>query len=306
MPKIGNQLLDAVVYLYGSESNANDGVRAGGSGFVLGVWSQPQNLMYLYVVTNRHVVQKGCSVVRMTSGSDEVVVKVVPEEDWVCPRGTNDDLAIWLFGTQHLTNDINFSAVSFDRLIMKESVSEYSVGDDCFMLGRFVTHDGRQRNLPTARFGNISMLPTEPVEVGRDEFADLFMVETRSQAGYSGSPVFLYREKTAVSIPVRPSINYTTGVRNIEVSASERVDIKLLGVNLGQFPRLATIVQVNDSEEVIQGQHPELPKDARVELGSSMIGVVPAWKLLDLVNREDVRSVRQESRPSYLIETPGA
>jgi len=65
-------------------------------------------------------------------------------------------------------------------------------------------------------------------------------------------------------------------------------------------------VQVNDSEEVIQGQHPELPKDARVELGSSMIGVVPAWKLLDLVNREDVRSVRQESRPSYLIETPGA
>jgi hypothetical protein len=34
-----------------------------------------------------------------------------------------------------------------------------SVGDDAFMIGLFVDHDGMTTNVPSARFGNISMLP---------------------------------------------------------------------------------------------------------------------------------------------------
>jgi hypothetical protein len=31
------------------------------------------------------------------------------------------------------------------------------------MLGRYVDHDGVQRNAPTARFGHVAMLPFEPI-----------------------------------------------------------------------------------------------------------------------------------------------
>jgi hypothetical protein len=32
-------------------------------------------------------------------------------------------------------------------------------GDEVLLPGRFISHDGRQRNKPILRFGNISMLP---------------------------------------------------------------------------------------------------------------------------------------------------
>jgi hypothetical protein len=54
-----------------------------------------------------------------------------------------------------------------------------------------VNHEGKQRNLPSARFGNIAQMPGEPIEFdGLSQ--ESFLVEARSVAGYSGSPVFVY------------------------------------------------------------------------------------------------------------------
>jgi hypothetical protein len=50
-------------------------------------------------------------------------------------------------------------------------------------------HEGRQKNSPTARFGNIAQMPNEPVIIKRFE-QECFLVEARSIGGYSGSPVF--------------------------------------------------------------------------------------------------------------------
>ncbi len=66
------------------------------------------------------------------------------------------------------------------------------VGDEVVMIGRFVAHDGRVRNAALARFGNIAMMPGEPVTDGRGMKVEAFLVEMRSLSGFSGSPAFIY------------------------------------------------------------------------------------------------------------------
>ena len=41
------------------------------------------------------------------------------------------------------------------------------VGDEVFMLGRFISHSGIQKNQPLARFGNIALMPDERILDGR-------------------------------------------------------------------------------------------------------------------------------------------
>jgi hypothetical protein len=303
LPKINDSFLDAVVFLYSSTDDAEQGVRTGGSGFLVGLYSNPQRVVHLYVVTNRHVARSGFSAVRLTAGSgvttlatqrtnETVIRKVLSIDDWIFPDG-GDDLAAWHLGTQDPSNDNTFSYVSLDHYAVGE-IHDYGPGDECFMLGRFMTKDGLQRNQPSARFGNISMLPQEPFEIEKDVLVDAFLVETRSQAGYSGSPVFVYRKRMVTEMPVREVAAYKRSVSKIDLASREEFDIRLLGIDFSHLPNLAPVSQTDDNGKmVLARQHPLLPKDARVELGSGMLAVVPAWKLVEMLNRPDVGSVRQ-------------
>jgi hypothetical protein len=193
LPRIQDKLLDSVVYLYPSEVSADNAEKIGGSGFIMGVWSRVQNTVHLYVVTNQHVVRNkdgspNCQVVRMTSRDNPKAIRSIPDKDWITP--TVDDLAISYIGTQSISLEEDLAFISSDSAVKEENRSDYFVGADCFMLGRFISRDGRQRNTPTARFGNISMLPIEPIIEEDGNLTSAFLVETRSQSGFSGSPVF--------------------------------------------------------------------------------------------------------------------
>lgn len=67
-------------------------------------------------------------------------------------------------------------------------------GGEVFMIGRFVGHDGRQKNTPSVRFGNISRMRISDAEEGADqnqeEVDERFLIDCRSIPDYSGSPVF--------------------------------------------------------------------------------------------------------------------
>src|SRR5271166_1331413 len=66
MPRIPDRYLDCVIYLYGSEADAEDGLQTGGSGFLVGVPTTDltTNAVILYAVTNRHVIEPGNLVIR--------------------------------------------------------------------------------------------------------------------------------------------------------------------------------------------------------------------------------------------------
>src|SRR5207244_524977 len=89
----------------------------------------------------------------------------------------------------------NIRTMTPDNFLTDKIIERYGigVGDEVFMIGRFVNHEGRQKNTPTVRFGNLAMMPHEKIldeETGLKQ--ESFLIETRSIPGCSGAPVFIW------------------------------------------------------------------------------------------------------------------
>lgn len=135
------------------------------------------------------------------------------------------------------------------------------------MIGRFITREGQQQNAPTARFGHISQMMGDPIETDRGYQEEAILCEVRSIGGYSGSPVF-----------VVPNPTYQ---RPGKALPSDR------GVLLGvDFCHLRNWVDAHDSTG---HKNPHI----RVPLNSGMAGVIPAWRLQNLLMSEEAVKARQ-------------
>ena len=119
MPRIHDAYLDCVVYVYPTEVDAEDGTRAGGSGFLVGVPSTglKQNFWFLYAVTNQHVI-KGGTVLRMNTRAGEKSIAPTTRTSWIAhPDG--DDLAACLISFD--PKDIKFNHVPRQQLPIKRN-----------------------------------------------------------------------------------------------------------------------------------------------------------------------------------------
>lgn len=139
-------------------------------------------------------------------------------------------------------------------------------GDECFMVGRYINHEDRQFDQPVVRFGNLAMLPEPVAQRGRGGFQqESFLVDMRSVAGFSGSPVTVFYErqdwrKEGAMLRV-PHDFHMSGV----------VDKSwLLGVDWGHL---------SVSEDIIEDG-----KRKKVKVKSSMAAIVPAWKIAELLD----------------------
>lgn len=65
-------------------------------------------------------------------------------------------------------------------------------GEDVFMTGLLTYHPGETRMLPIIRVGNIAAFPEDRVLLRTGTTEHVILVETRSIAGLSGSPVFIH------------------------------------------------------------------------------------------------------------------
>ena len=59
-----------------------------------------------------------------------------------------------------------------------------------FFPGLFVNYYGSSNNVPVMRFGRVSILPTEPIQWGKEK-CELYLIESTCFGGNSGSPVFV-------------------------------------------------------------------------------------------------------------------
>lgn len=266
MPRIDDQILDCVVYLYPSEADAAAGQRAGGSGFVVAVPSGGHEQAWaLYVVTNSHVVREGQSrVIRLNTKRGDFEVAATLDEHWYHhPDG--DDVAVCPIGVAD--DRFKFKFIEISMFLTQEIVAEHNIGagDDAFLVGRFVNHEGRQRNLPTVRFGNIAMMPLEPMPHPRGISQESFLVEMRSIGGYSGSPVFVW-------IPPLVERPETRELR------ARRFGPWLMGVDWGHTGGYEAVLE-KDGETAVQ-------EGWKVRSNSGMTAVVPAWRLADLLNSD--------------------
>ena len=198
------------------------------------------------------------------NGYDQTRSYDFPQNSW-CIHGEHD-LAVHALPVNLLTHQYSIALLSLDMLVTRSQVlsSQIGPGDDLFYVGRFMDHAGKFKNMPSVRFGSISMLPddNEPIDVRTDKRNRQqvgFLVEARSRSGYSGSPVFMYYGKHSEE----------HGIVIMDVK-----NIRLLGVDWGHLPER---VQLKDPDGYFDGAK------RFVEVHAGMMGVVPAWFLREFI-----------------------
>jgi len=289
MPKIRDDLLKCVFYIYESEADAKNGYPDSATGFLFGIPSEYRNeLVFLYAVTNRHVIESINSempCLRINTLDDSFDIIQTKKEDWdfhhlMC------DVAICGLGLKG--NKYDFSFFNPDYLLTKEFMEDMNVGvgDDVFMIGNFQGRGGKNKNYPTVRFGNIAQMPNESMKnphTGFDE--ESFIVEMRSTSGYSGSPVVLSISAIFPRFNNDENSQFLKKNKNLENSPKfdRRYDYyRLLGIDWGH---------IRTKERLYDKDGQVLPDRESVWINSAMAGVVPSWKLYDMLySNENVQS----------------
>jgi hypothetical protein len=145
------------------------------------------------------------------------------------------------------------------------------VGDEVFFPGLFVEAVGTKQIVPIVRHGNVAMLPNEELQI-KGTFAHVYLVEARSMAGISGSPVY-----------VRETIELRAKRDNgKDVLVRGSGEMKLLGLMQGHW-------DISESEL----NEPRFRNDPRgVNLGIAI--VIPASKILEAIDQPELVKMREE------------
>jgi len=281
VPHIPPELLESSIFLYGSQRDAESGANWGGSGVLVG-FGAIKSRVHLYAATNTHVAEQ-CPVIRLikhSKGSTEPYILVGTADDWwFHPDG--DDLAIRSLG---MWPDYAVSYVSHRLLIARDNVRPFMLGpgDDCLMIGRYINHDLQQFDRPTVRFGNIAMLPERIYQEERTFHQESFLVDMRSHSGFSGSPVFVYYEEPrnrwgGSDGPVSGAMGKTW----------------LLGIDWGHLP---IWTDIREGRQTV----------GRAAVSGGMAGVVPAWKLRELLDEKERKMERSKAEEELRDSPEGA
>jgi len=284
MPRIRDDLLNSILYLYPSESDAKNGLNDGGTGFLVAVPAEkypPHSA--IYAVTNSHVIthseKHGCKVIRFNTRDGNTEILKTENKQWI-HHPEHDDIAIMRLPFKEGIKSYYIHANAF---ITQDDIHEHNIGpgDDTYMIGRFSGHSGKKNNLPCVRFGNISMMPYESIfQRERMHEQECFLIETRSLTGSSGSPAFLYIPPTAD----RPEYDI--------LKTFQKSRQWFLGINCGHI-HLSEKIYKN-----ITGQNTQKAcKNFTVPINSGQAMVIPAWRIYNMLYSDDFINDR-ESAPS--------
>jgi hypothetical protein len=272
---VDEQFRKCVTFLY-ADRPANGGtVRVPiGSAFFVGVdifdAESPGSTFAIHVVTARHVID----------GPDVLWLRMRLKDGGFADIPV--DPQAWI---QHPTTDVAAAAlnsdpafdwvyIKWDQFATRELVTEKSVGegDDVFFSGLFVGHYGESVPQPLIRFGNVALMPREPVRIEISKRpktwakVEAYLVEARSWGGQSGSPAFL-------SFPATRQMGG--------------------GVTIGGGPPFALLGLVQGiwkDEEAAKATDPSGEGVVEINMGISV--VIPAYKIWEVLMDERLKGLR--------------
>src|SRR5215469_951530 len=281
MPRLPDENLEVIFYLYPDTEAAEKAEQAGGCGFFLNWPFARDNQNHLYAVTNRHIIHDGHWTMRITNLLDGKSIIIDTDDSKWFPHPNGDDLSIFLVDFPMV---FQCKASPPRALITHDVIAEHAIGigDDVFTVGRFTNHDGKLRNNPSVRFGNIAQMPIEPILQRNGHLQESFLCECRSVSGYSGSPVYV----DLPSWSARP---------NKEGIQSRPIGRWLLGVNWGHL---------NDWKPVCDALGNAVATGYQVGMNSGMMGVVPAWKLREMLEHPEMVERRRKREDDVLGKAP--
>ena len=254
MPTIPKEFLECCIYLYPSGDKLHN--QLGGTGFLVGRRSKVDfRRIHVYAVSNRHVVEgtsdkRAAPVIRVNHEGEATFLPTPTRSDEWALCDTDDLAAI------RIDSDGNYAGryVETERIKDVRRPFQYraDLGDEVFLVGRYVDLAQEKKNVSTVRCGNIAMLPEMlPCPYLKSKVQLSYLLELRTVPGFSGSPVF----------------DYIPGRRIEEGTLKKDHDSpKLLGV-------LWTIHA--------------LSKTTDKDHFSGLSGMLPAWRLLEFLENNE-------------------
>lgn len=320
MPRLNSAFKRVVFFLYKRDFKTRKiGTNPVASGIIVG--TQDRDARHLYAITCYHVaVTGGATVLRINTKDERSRLIELDHEDWQFIPQSDDIAAADISERIDPSKDeIAFLPISLFSTKDFLDRDEVEIGEDGFMLGLFADHPGKDRNLVAARFGNVSLLANEyePIEQPNGIKRPSHLFDLRSRAGFSGSPVFIYRtpggdlrqatqrgwHKELAKIfeqdRGRPDNVFVEQRNYLEREEIMRnTFLMFLGIHAGQYYDTVVTrkVKVAEADDAIRDGD-------KLRIPNSMTIVVPAWEVLNLLNfpifvrqREDrVRSSRKEN-----------
>jgi hypothetical protein len=290
MPQLGRYapLLKSVFFLYPDVASAGVGLKAGGTGFLVGVpMKRVPGWSHVHAVTNYHVVvfnEEGPPnpVIRINRLSGKPEAFDLDPSEWIFqPNGPDVAVSPPLRLMDAVHDYKFFDAANWLITKEEETEKEISPGEDVFMIGRFVDYDGVETNVPATRFGHISMMDAR-IEQSTGYKGRSIVLDMHSRSGFSGSPVIVYRTLGSQFLSSQPG-QVLTGASHY---------ISLIGIHYAQFlepweikaKKKTTKVQValDADEHYIEGL-------------SGMSCVIPAAHIRDLItNNRELVAMREK------------
>ena len=263
-----------------------------GTAFLLGLQDpRLKGRAFTYLVTNRHVALPGiengrpCQPVAYFLRVDAKVsdklgsystVTELPANTlaWAFPTDPSVDLSITPISVDTEKLDIVFLPTTLlldDAAITQNKVEE---GDSVLFTGLFIQMVGQSHSEPIVREGKIAMMPKEKVQTTLRALGDVYLVDSHVFGGNSGSPMFID----------------LAGSRNGSLITG--INYKLLGVVSGYVKESASF---------------ELQTVAAyagtVDANSGIAVVVPAQKILDLLDAPELKASREQAVNSMLKQS---
>lgn len=191
---------------------------------------------------------------------------------WLHPSDKSADVAVIQVGA---LSGIDWRHVSVEHFVTPDLIErlDIGVGDEVFMTGLFTEAPGVEKNLPIVRHGNIAMMPDEQIQTELG-YADVYLVEGRSIAGLSGSPVFVRPTMATFGVTADGSklLMYAPGP-----------GVNLLGLAHGHW-------DIKESEM----NKPYFTNDRKRGVNLGICIVTPAIKILETLYREELVTQRRE------------
>ncbi|MCX6554482.1 MAG: trypsin-like peptidase domain-containing protein [Candidatus Aminicenantes bacterium] len=273
--RIPEQVKEIVIFIYIKGSDGK--LIPNGTAFFVGVKDQKkEDRFWVYLITAKHVLcekEDGpflpfiyLRLDKLEGGTEIVELPVVLSGEtqtvFFHSDPTVDLVAIPVLPDQ---NKYLFKFLPEEMISTQEQFKSLKIseGSEVFFTGLFLPHIGELRNLPIVRFGRVALVTPERVNWNGKKI-ELYLIESSSYGGNSGSPVFFYlgSDREPGSLVVGPPV------------------LVLAGVIKGSFQDIKPIQVTNTSPIAVSVSN----------LGIS--AVVPAFKLSELLQSSDLKKRR--------------